>query len=154
MNYRLALKVPPVFVFVIALILIHLGNWWLPGNSVELPFRWGVVIGCIMLSGWLGLSALFTFYRVKTTVNPVNPELAATVVKHGVFRFSRNPMYLGLVLILIADVYWLGSFIGLICIIGFVMYMTYFQIMPEERILEARFGESYQAYQRRVRRWL
>lgn len=154
MNHRLALKVPPVLVFVIALILIHLGHWGLPGATVELPFRWGVVIGCLLLSGWLGLSALFTFYRARTTVNPVRPELAATVVTHGVFRFSRNPMYLGLVLILIADVYWLGNITGLIGIIGFVAYMTYFQIMPEERILDARFGEPYQAYQRRVRRWL
>ncbi|SJN56706.1 hypothetical protein VR7878_01916 [Vibrio ruber DSM 16370] len=153
MTERLALKVPPVIVFVVALMLIHLGSWWLPG-SVELPFRWGVVIGCLLLSGWLGLSALFTFYRVRTTVNPVRPDLAATVVTHGVFRFSRNPMYLGLVLILIADVYWLGSFIGLIWIIGFVMYMTYFQIIPEERILAARFGEPYRVYLQRVRRWL
>ncbi|MDW6092804.1 isoprenylcysteine carboxylmethyltransferase family protein [Vibrio rhizosphaerae] len=154
MNDRLALKVPPVLVFGVALILIHLGDWWLPASAVELPYRWGVVIGCLLLSGWLGLSALFTFYRAKTTVNPISPELAATMVTHGVFRLSRNPMYLGLVLILIADVYWLGSFIGLIWIIGFVVYMTYFQIMPEERILGARFGEPYQAYLQRVRRWL
>ncbi|MDW6003813.1 methyltransferase family protein [Vibrio mangrovi] len=154
MKYRLALKVPPVFVFIAAIILIHLCSWLFPGTSVELPFKWLVAAVCLMFSAYLGLFALLTFYRVKTTVNPVNPELAARMVTHGVFRVSRNPMYLGLLLILIADVYWLGNLIGILCAVGFVAYMTYFQIIPEERALSVRFGEQYRDYQRQVRRWI
>ncbi|WP_240183220.1 methyltransferase family protein, partial [Vibrio cholerae] len=92
--------------------------------------------------------------RFKTTVNPMAPDLAATVVDSGVFALSRNPMYLGLLLLLFGLAYWQENALSLVIVGGFLLYMNQYQIEPEERILEAKFGEAYLHYKKRVRRWL
>ncbi|EEW09833.1 conserved hypothetical protein [Vibrio mimicus VM573] len=94
------------------------------------------------------------FRRHKTTVNPLAPDLAATVVDSGVFALSRNPMYLALLLLLFGLAYWQENALSLVMVGGFMIYMNQYQIEPEERILEAKFGETYLQYKQRVRRWV
>lgn len=72
----------------------------------------------------------------------------------GPYRFTRNPMYLGMVLILLAWCLWLGNAAALLALAAFVGYITRFQIVPEERALAGRFGAAYEDYRRRVRRWV
>lgn len=98
--------------------------------------------------------ALLHFFRRRTTVNPLKPASAAALVTGGIFRFSRNPMYLGLATLLLAWAVYLGNLAALAGVALFVLYMNRFQIAPEERALEARFGAEYIAYRTRVRRWL
>jgi protein-S-isoprenylcysteine O-methyltransferase Ste14 len=151
----LALKIPPVFVFLVTMGMVVVCYRWLGWANVILPpFRELVAPLCIVFAGYFGLSALFEFYKAKTTVNPVSPESACQFVNSGVYRFSRNPMYLGLLLILIGGAYWLGNLISLLCIWGFIFYMNQFQIIPEEQALENNFGEPYLAYKKTVRRWI
>jgi protein-S-isoprenylcysteine O-methyltransferase Ste14 len=116
--------------------------------------RMYVGIGISQASAVLVLIALATFWRARTTINPLDPTRAAHLVTGGVFRMSRNPMYLSLLLLLVAyavridsPAVWLGP-------IAFIAYVTRFQIHPEERALEARFGEAYLRYRTRTRRWL
>jgi protein-S-isoprenylcysteine O-methyltransferase Ste14 len=100
------------------------------------------------------LKAVLEFAGMKTTVNPMAPEKASALVTGGTYRISRNPMYLGLLLLLIAlAVYW-GTLAALIVVPAFVWYMTEFQIKPEEESLRKHFGAEYEAYLDRVRRWL
>ncbi|WP_043884715.1 methyltransferase family protein, partial [Vibrio antiquarius] len=92
--------------------------------------------------------------KVKTTVNPVKPDTASSVVRTGVFSFSRNPMYMALLLLIIAIGLWWQHLSVVLCSVVFVSYINRFQIKPEERVLERLFGEEYVDYKNHVRRWI
>lgn len=98
--------------------------------------------------------ALATFRRAHTTIDPMHPQRAAVLVTHGIYRLSRNPMYLSLGLLLASYPLRMGSWAEAATLPLFVAYVTRFQIVPEERALEARFGEAFRAYCARTRRWL
>lgn len=100
------------------------------------------------------LAGLWAFRRHRTTVNPLRPGKASAVVQDGIYRFTRNPMYVGMALLLTAWVTGLGAPLGLLALALFVAFITRFQIQPEERALQAKFGADYAAYCARVRRWL
>ncbi|MEI8634376.1 methyltransferase [Vibrio sp. PP-XX7] len=104
----LTLKVPPIAVFLAAFGLIVGCSQWLNWANIGLPVRLYVVLLCLVFAGYLGLSAIFEFYRVKTTVHPVHPERARVFVNRGVYRLSRNPMYLGLLILLVGVAIGLG----------------------------------------------
>ncbi|MEQ1526428.1 MAG: isoprenylcysteine carboxylmethyltransferase family protein [Gallionella sp.] len=121
---------------------------WLerPGNTFGL-----ILIGvAVLLDGW----SLWLFFRAKTTFNPMNPNNTSHLVTTGLYRISRNPMYLGLLLMLIGWVMYLGSISPILLLPLFVWLLTKMQIEPEEKILIDKFGQEYQDYQQRVRRWI
>jgi protein-S-isoprenylcysteine O-methyltransferase Ste14 len=85
----------------------------------------------------------------------LQPAQAASMVTSGVYRFTRNPMYLGMFCLLAAWAAWLGRLAPLLAgLPAFVLYMNRFQIRPEERALEQRFGAAFREYAARVRRWI
>ena len=94
------------------------------------------------------------FGRVKTTTNPVNIEAASALVTSGIYSYTRNAMYLGLVAFLLAWAIYLSAYWTLLGPLAFVLFITRFQIIPEERVLHNKFGDAYTAYQRQVPRWL
>jgi protein-S-isoprenylcysteine O-methyltransferase Ste14 len=102
----------------------------------------------------LGISAILEFRHFQTTIDPAHPQNASSLVTTGVFQFTRNPMYLALLLCLAGWVVFLGQVIGLITLLVFWIYITRFQIFPEEQILASRFGELYSHYCSQVRRWI
>jgi protein-S-isoprenylcysteine O-methyltransferase Ste14 len=97
---------------------------------------------------------MVAFRRARTTISPVKASAASSLVTTGVYRFTRNPMYLGLLLTLLAWAAFLFNPVALLFVPIFVLYINRFQIKPEERTLSALFGGEYGAYQERVRRWL
>jgi len=102
---------------------------------------------------FINLMAIGQFLRSKTTISPVKPEKASKLVTTGLYQFSRNPMYLGLLLALLAWALWLGNAFNVLLAAFFVMYMNKFQILPEEEALLKLFGKEYTAYCTLVRRW-
>lgn len=112
------------------------------------------VIGLFAISCFLLLPAVLEFYKHKTTVNPLKPQAASALVIKGVYKYSRNPMYLGMACLLAAWCVWLGNPINIVCLIGFIFYMNRFQILPEEKALEELFGEDFNQYKSQVRRWI
>jgi protein-S-isoprenylcysteine O-methyltransferase Ste14 len=102
----------------------------------------------------VALSGVLSFRRARTTVNPLKPETSAALVSTGVYSFTRNPMYLGMVLLLFAWALYLTSILSLAGPAFFALYITRFQIVPEERVLDGLFGPSFVEYKKRVRRWL
>ena len=94
------------------------------------------------------------FKRARTTINPFRPENSTVLVTSGIFRITRNPMYVGLTLVLLGWAAFLSSGWGLLGPVVFALYINCFQIAPEERVLSAKFGEAYTRYTARVRRWL
>ena len=104
----------------------------------------------ILVEAWsVGL-----FFRAKTTVNPLKPENSKVLVVAGLYKFTRNPMYLGMLLLLFGWTFWLGNPVGLCLPFIFVWYITKFQIKPEELALVDIFGDQYVQYKQQVRRWL
>jgi protein-S-isoprenylcysteine O-methyltransferase Ste14 len=100
------------------------------------------------------LMGLLEFRKHATTISPLSPNKSALVVSSGIYRITRNPMYLGLAIVLVGVTIAVGSPMGLLMVIVFVLYITRFQIKPEERILEAKFGEAFVDYKAKVKRWI
>ncbi len=116
---------------------------------------WTVVVALLAVAG-LALDALglFAFVSSRTSFNPLRPDRARVLVTTGVYRFTRNPMYLATALWLLAWALHLNAWLPFAGPVAFVLFITRFQIRPEERVLAQRFGEAYAAYAAGVRRWL
>ncbi len=117
------------------------------------PLRLALAVAIALAGGAAAAAGSRAFKRAKTTLNPLRPHKAAALVTDGVYARTRNPMYLGLALVLAGVAAWLWWLPALLGPIVFAAYTTRFQIRPEERALGARFGADYDAYCRRVRRW-
>jgi len=151
---KLELKIPPPLV-----MLITAAEMWALarfGASAGIGSFWtGALIVIAVCSGFaLATAGLFDFKRADTTIHPTKPEETSALVVSGMYRYSRNPMYLGLTLVLLAWAIYLGSIVAFFLLPLFLAYIQRFQIRPEERILAEKFGDEYTAYQLRVRRWI
>ena len=153
MHY-LELKIPPPVVTIISGLLIWLLNQYWPQWQISLPMQFGLGVLSAIIGTSLGITALFQFRQARTTAHPPEPKRTRRIVTNGIYRFTRNPMYLGIVFTLLAWALWLGNLAGLLGLIFFMVYLTYFQIKPEERILQEKFGSEYILYKQNVRRWL
>jgi protein-S-isoprenylcysteine O-methyltransferase Ste14 len=152
-QHPLELLIPPPLVFLTAAGLAWLGAWLWPGGVLfQLPLFW--ILLPVVLAGVIGSLAVFHFFRARTTVHPHCPDKTSCLVAYGVFRLSRNPMYLALLLLLTAWMLQLGHLLVPLWLAGFVAYITRFQIQPEERVLQELFGDEYEAYCRGTRRWV
>lgn len=144
---------PPVVGLACALLAWAAARAWAPWDWPQ-ALRLGLALPAALAGTALDLWALAVVLRAGTTVNPLTPERSARIVAHGPYRLSRNPMYLGMALSLCGWALWLAQPAALAAPLLFVAYVTRFQILPEERALQARFGAAYADYRRQVRRWL
>jgi len=147
-------KIPPP---VVALVFGTL--MWLISGEVILFDDVGLIRIILMLlsiaaGSFFSLSGVLAFRAAHTTVNPLKPETASSLVKSGIYKVSRNPMYVGFALFLFSWALYLGSFWSIAGVLGFVLYINRFQIIPEERAMTALFGREFEAYKKTVRRWL
>ncbi|MEK7661535.1 MAG: isoprenylcysteine carboxylmethyltransferase family protein, partial [Pseudomonadota bacterium] len=114
-----------------------------------------LVGGALMVAALaLDIIAFWEFRKFKTTVNPINPDKASLIVASGIFSKTRNPMYLGMILLLSGWAILNTSLLGFLLVFGFWAFITRFQIIPEERALSAKFGQGYLDYLSKVRRWI
>lgn len=150
---RLELKVPPVAVAAACAVAMLGVSRALPGLDVFLPVRRPVALVLLVLGACVGLAGVAAFRSLRTTVNPTRPASATSLVHGGVYRWTRNPMYLALALGLAALAVWLANLGAALLVPLFVAWMNRLQIVPEERALLAKFGPDYAAYASRVRRW-
>lgn len=145
---------PPVVMLFFATVI-----WW-QADLTQIPLIpgyhslfWPAVL--VFGTGALfDLISLKHFLKAKTTINPLSPEKASQLVSTGIYAFTRNPMYVGLLLWLLAICLHLNTLFGLLAPLGFVAYINRFQIQPEEKYLQQLFGESYLSYKQQVPRWL
>ncbi|KUM52135.1 methyltransferase family protein [Rheinheimera sp. EpRS3] len=150
----LELKIPPL----VLVALFALAMWLLAqlAPPLALPVGWRLVltIGFAGAGVVVALSGVLAFRRANTTVDPRVPQQTSSLVARGIYRYSRNPMYLGFLLLLTALACYLMNAVAFILLPLFVLYMNRFQIAPEERHLLHKFGAEYQSYTTQVRRWL
>lgn len=125
-----------------------------PQLSIPAAPRLALVALLCAAGATFDLAGLLAFRRSRTTVNPLKPERASALVTGGVYRITRNPMYVGMALLLLSWAVYLSAVLPFAGPLLFALYITRFQIQPEERALQAIFGEAYAAYAARVRRWL
>ncbi len=150
----LELKVPPVAVVLLTAALQLVIAWGIADAAFEFPFRLAVAVVLLLVGLGCALGGVIAFRHAQTTVSPTNPGSASAVVDGGIYKFSRNPMYLGMLLLLTALAFTLSNWLCFATLPLFVAYLSRFQIAPEERVLAAKFGPAYDAYRQRVRRWL
>ena len=108
----------------------------------------------IILGPFILISAVRSFKAEQTTINPININNASSLVISGVFKYSRNPMYLGMVFILLALSFRFNLVGGILFTSIFIMYITKFQIIPEEAAMKSIFGEDFNKYKNKTRRWI
>lgn len=146
------MNVPPLLQLATGVALAAALAAYVPLGEFETPLLIvfaTALAGCIFL-----LPAVASFMRHKTTVNPQAPSQTTTLVTTGVYGITRNPMYVGMLLILIAFVLWLGAPSALVIVVAFFLSIDRFQIRAEEQVLGQKFGNTYQDYMARVPRWL
>lgn len=147
-------KVPPPIV----LLLVGAAMWATAHYAPAAQPRpqWRLFIAGALFAFGLAVSVLglTAFRRARTTVNPITPEAASSIVSAGIYSYTRNPMYVGLTSILLGWAVWLWVPWVALGPLVFILYIARFQIIPEERVLTAKFGRDYLEYSQRVRRWI
>jgi len=149
----LELRIPPLALVLIAACLMALIAYFVP---VDLPIPAPVIVASALgLAGAIVATAgVVAFRKHKTTVNPFTPERSSSLVASGIYKYTRNPMYLGFLLLLAGWATLLSNLVAMALLPAFIAYMNRFQIQPEERALQQHFGTEFQAYMQRVRRWV
>lgn len=143
-------RIPPPLVAIISGLLM-----WLAVRPIApLGGRLWLALLVVLAGAAVCLAGVASFRRARTTVNPLKPESASSLVVAGIYRHTRNPMYLGFAIILLGWCVFLGSALAVLGVAAFVLYIGRFQIRPEERALHELFGAEFEAFCGRVRRWV
>jgi protein-S-isoprenylcysteine O-methyltransferase Ste14 len=151
---KLELKVPPLALALLVALAMWLVSLATPSFSWQLPYRQVTAIVLVLAGFVAALLGFIAFRRAGTTVNATTPQSTSSLVSGGIYRVTRNPMYLGFLLALVGLAVFLANALSLVLVPAFVAYMNRFQIAPEERVLSEKFGEAFAAYKKKVRRWV
>ncbi|GAB5457359.1 MAG: isoprenylcysteine carboxylmethyltransferase family protein [Henriciella sp.] len=150
----MSLRIPPLAQFVACALL----SWVLTAYFPKLGLAWSGLVYLAAAFMSLGLVILTisvaAFIHARTTVNPMAPEQAQHLVTSGLYRYSRNPMYLGLLCALLGAALYLENLAAFLGPVLFVWLMTELQIKPEERALQLKFGDAFTDYRQKTRRWI
>lgn len=148
--------IPPPVVLLICGLLMWLIKRWIPSFYLTFPNS-NILFWIVLLAGLLVLASGFShMIRHKTTTRPFRKSLgeATTIVTKGIFRYTRNPIYLGMAILLVAWVIFLENWLAVTGVVVFIAFITEYQIKPEEEALEKIFGDEYVRYRKAVRRWI
>jgi len=148
------LRVPPLAQLVVCALI----GWLAAGLVPQFAYSSSLIraIGWVLTAcgGLILTASTMAFIQAKTTVNPMTPSQANQLVRTGLYRYSRNPMYLGMAAVLVGFALLLQNAIALVAPALFVLAITYLQIVPEERILARQFGQDFDSYRKSVARWI
>jgi protein-S-isoprenylcysteine O-methyltransferase Ste14 len=150
----LELKVLPIFVAAACVAAMWFVASQTPALAFMIPIKQLLALTLVATGLMIGFAGVHAFRKAKTTVNPVKPGRASVLVTSGIYCYTRNPMYLGLLLILAGCATLFSHPLAFLVLPAYVAYMNRFQIIPEERALDANFQQAFIAYKQSVRRWL
>ena len=151
---KLELKIPPVVVWLALALLMKLAAGLTSRFSFPALRQPLLTIGLVVVGVLIALLGVVAFRRARTTVDPRYPEKMSALVTSGIYRVTRNPMYLGMLVVLAGWALWLGQLLPFLFLPLFVAILNRWQIMPEERALDRMFGASFATYRTSVRRWI
>ena len=145
-------KIPPPILALVMIGLIYLSSLFIETTTFNYQ---GLLSILFLILGFACLLPSFKlFAKFKTTITPLKPSDATALVSEGMYRYSRNPMYLGLLLLTISSTIWFGTWLGIIINLVFILLINFLQIIPEEEALLTIFGEEYEEYKKNLRRWI
>lgn len=151
---NLELRIPPL----VQMIVIAAGMWALaaafPALNIPIDTTPALAASLVAAGAVVAVLGVFEFRKANTTVDPRFPAKSSRLVVSGVYRISRNPMYLGFFLVLFGWAAYLMHYLAFLLLPLFPVYMNRFQIQPEEQHMARKFGDEFQAYSARVRRWI
>lgn len=147
-------RIPPPLVAMAAAGLMWLASRFGAPLAPDAEFKTGLAVLLAAAGVASSVSGMWAFTQARTTMDPMQLDTAAALVTRGIYRITRNPMYLGLTLVLLAWAVYLSDLFAFVFVPVFVWYITRFQIVPEERALSKQFGAAYDEYRGRVRRWI
>ena len=145
-------KIPPPIVTLVFGLSIYFSRGIFQLVEVKYSFYFGILL--LILGFIILISAVRLFRKDETTVNPLSPEQATKLVTDGIFKYSRNPMYLGMALVLGSIAIFFNLIGGIILVALFCAYITKFQILPEERAMRDLFSDDFDKYTKVTRRWI
>ena len=148
------LKIPPLALLILVGLFMMLSSSLLPALDFVFPPKLVMGVAAIFLGVVVARLGVYEFRKAKTTVDPRNPQKSESLVGSGIYKISRNPMYVGFFLMLFGWCLFLANYVALLFLPLFVLYINAFQIKPEESFLSQKFGSAYTDYCRRVRRWV
>ena len=151
-NFETKIPAPIIAITAGGIMKLYAGTAHISIDASPVLAEVGILLS--QFSAVIALLAFASFMLARTTINPLDPSRASSLVTGGIFRVTRNPMYLSLLLLLVAYAVRLGSWVEWLSPVLFVAYVTRFQIIPEERILAVKFGAAFLAYKNRTRRWI
>ena len=146
------IKIPPPILVLILTSLVYFSSTKL--ESIYLPYRQTVSVLILIIGLVVIISPVFDFIKSKTTVNPVKFQNVNRLVTTGIYKYSRNPMYLGMILIIISTTVYYLNFLSVFSPLIFYIWINKFQISREEIFLEGKFGNEYLKYKSKTRRWI
>ncbi|MCP3850593.1 MAG: isoprenylcysteine carboxylmethyltransferase family protein [Gammaproteobacteria bacterium] len=147
-------KIPPPVISLIIILLMWEFHTTLPIVIIKFSFSIYIGIACIFIGLCMDILSFFRFLKNKTTINPIIPENASSLVIDGFYRFTRNPMYLGMLFVLTGIAILFSSLSSFLLLPVYILLINTLQIKPEEEALEKVFSEQYLNYKNNVRRWL
>ena len=145
-------KIPPPILALIMIAIIYLSSFIVETFTFSYQTVLSVLVAVFGLG--CGVPSFRLFAKNKTTISPFNPSETTALVTAGMYRYSRNPMYLGLVLLTIAATIFFGTWLGIVIVVAFIFLLNLLQIIPEEEALLDIFGEEYVEYKKKARRWI
>tara|TARA_X000001036_G_scaffold238278_1_gene222255 strand:+ start:8971 stop:9432 length:462 start_codon:yes stop_codon:yes gene_type:complete len=150
-GFIMKAKIPPPVIAIACIVINYLSTLLITSFTFSNQRAIGGVI--LMFGFFTAISAVSLFRKNRTTINPMKPEDTTTLITTGIFFYTRNPMYLGLLLIVISTLMFFGAWFGLIVVCFFIWYINTYQIQPEEEALQKLFGDQFTEYSKKVRRW-
>jgi len=148
------LLIPPPIIALACAGLIWASSHYFPEFGFEFEAQKKIAIFLAVLGIAIDIFSVRLFFKNNTTVNPHDPSKSEWLVTTGIYRFTRNPMYVGMAILLVAVGVWFGSWAFVPAAGLFILYLTRYQIIPEEQMLRKKFGEAYDRYCEKVRRWI
>jgi protein-S-isoprenylcysteine O-methyltransferase Ste14 len=150
----LALRLPPLALVVIAAVLMWIVSAVTPKFDFYLPAKYLWAVSLALIGAAICLAGVASFRPAKTTVNPMKPDSTSSLVVSGIYKYTRNPMYVGFALVLMGWAAFLSNLVALAFVPVFIVYIDRFQIRPEEDVLASLFPHEYPTYRAKVRRWV
>lgn len=148
------LKIPPAIQVAVFASLIWLINKLTNSKHLDVEYQEELSWFIFAFGLCIGIIAIYYFRKARTTADPLKPEKASQLVINGIYKFTRNPMYLGMFFILLAFAVRIGNLYSFTVLVLYIWYITIFQIKPEEEALNKLFGKTYTNYCKKVRRWI
>ena len=148
------LKIPPLVQLFISALLMWIISIYAFNFRFIFKFSNELSLFCLIIGVTIIVFGIATFQKAETTVNPLHPDKASSLVSMGIYQYTRNPMYFGLLLILLSIGFYLENLASMLILPIYVWFISKYQIIPEEEALHKLFGQDYVNYQERVRRWI